>query len=78
MAIAFGLDVNDLPDGATPLEVVGAVKVLNSDGELELWGFQSENVTFWEASGMLRVAMAEYENNITMYHFDFGSEDEDD
>jgi hypothetical protein len=79
MADAFGLRVNDLPDGCTPLEVVGAVKVLNDEGNLELWGFQSENITFWEAAGMLRVSLAEYETNITMYHFDVpDDEDEED
>lgn len=83
MAIAFGLEVNDLPDGCTPLEVVGAVKVLNDEGELELWGFQSENVTFWEAAGMLRVSLSEYEDHITMYHFDptkleFNDDEDDD
>lgn len=77
MAEAFGLRVNDLPDGCTPLEVVGAVKVLNHEGNLELWGFESE-LTFWEAAGMLRVALAEYEHNITMYHFDINDTDDDD
>lgn len=69
MSEAFGLPVSDLPEGTVPIEVVGAVKVLGADGNVELWGFQTEDVTFWEAVGMLRVALRQFEQGLFSIHF---------
>ncbi|MGA0710168.1 MAG: hypothetical protein ACO3O7_05720 [Ilumatobacteraceae bacterium] len=76
MSEAFGLPVTEIPDSVTPLEVVGAVKVLNEEGELELWGFQTQNVTFWEATGMLQTALREFDANVTLINFHHEVEDE--
>ena len=80
MAEAYGLNVTDLPEGYTPLDIIGAIKVLNSDGELELWGFQSDNLTYWEAMGILAVALKEYDQHVTVMQInaDFYDDEDDD
>lgn len=81
MAHAYGLEVTELPDGYTPLDVIGAIKVLNDEGEIELWGFQSDNLTYWEALGILTVAIKEYDQHINVITFvadDDDGEDGDD
>jgi hypothetical protein len=69
MAEAFGLHVSDLPVGTMPLEVVGAVKVLNEDGHTELWGFQSKDLTFWEAVGMLSITLDQFQSGLVSINF---------
>lgn len=69
MAEAFGLQVSDLPDGTMPLEVVGAVKVLNEEGHTELWGFQTKDITFWEAVGMLSVTLKQFQSGLVTINF---------
>lgn len=69
MAEAFGLKVSDLPEGSMPIEVVGAVKVLNEDGFPELWGFQTQSVTFWEAVGMLSITLEQFQNGLISINF---------
>jgi len=84
MAEAFGLNVSDLPEGSMPLEVVGAVKVLNEDGHPELWGFQTKSVTFWEAVGMLSITLEQFQSGLISINFVdestlmFTDEEEDD
>lgn len=70
MSTAFGLPVSDLPEGSMPLEVVGAVKVLNDEGHTELWGFQTKDLTFWEAVGMLSVALDQFQSGLVSINFD--------
>lgn len=78
MATAYGLEVTELPDGYTPLDVIGAIKVLNDEGEIELWGFQSENLTYWEALGILSVAIKEYDQHINVIHIEVDDEEYED
>lgn len=70
----FNLEVTPLPEGATPLELVGIAKILNSDGEPEVWGFQTLDLTFWEAIGMLRVGLVQMEQMFTTITY---ADDED-
>lgn len=69
MAEAFGLPVSDLPEGSMPLEVVGAVKVLNEEGHTELWGFQTRDITFWEAVGMLSITLDQFQSGLVSINF---------
>lgn len=78
MATAYDLEVTELPDGYTPLDVIGAIKVLNDEGEIELWGFQSENLTYWEALGILSVAIKEYDQHINVIHLEVDDEEYED
>lgn len=78
MATAYDLEVTELPDGYTPLDVIGAIKVLNDEGEIELWGFQSENLTYWEALGILSVAIKEYDQHINVIHLQVDDEEYED
>lgn len=80
MAEAFGLQVSDLPEGTMPLEVVGAVKVLNEEGHTELWGFQTKDITFWEAVGMLSVTLKQFQSGLVTINFadDIFFQDEED
>ena len=66
-----------------PLEVVGAVKVLNEEGHTELWGFQTKDITFWEAVGMLSVTLDQFQSGLVSINFVddsfmFDVDDEDD
>lgn len=70
----FNLEVTPLPEGSTPLELVGVAKILNSDGEPEVWGFQTHDLMFWEAIGMLRVGLVQMEQMFTIVTFE---EDDD-
>lgn len=72
----FSLEVTPLPEGATPLELVGIAKILNSDGEPEVWGFQTNDLTFWEAIGMLRVGIIQMEQMFTVVTFESDEDDE--
>ena len=85
MAEAFGLAVSDLPEGSMPLEVVGAVKVLNEEGHTELWGFQTKDLTFWEAVGMLSITLDQFQSGLVSinfvddsFMFDMEDDEEDD
>ena len=71
----FNLEVTPLPEGATPLELVGIAKILNGDGEPEVWGFQTLDLTFWEAIGMLRVGLVQMEQMFTTITY---ADDDDD
>lgn len=78
MAEAYGLQVTDLPEGYTPLEAIGAIKVLNEEGEIELWGFQSDGLTYWEALGILTVSIKEYDHQVTVLSLPFPEGEDDD
>jgi hypothetical protein len=48
----LGIEFTDLPDGATALEVVVLVKVIDADGHVGLVERSSKGLTLWEALGM--------------------------
>lgn len=52
MSTSHGIEVPDLPDGYTPLEVVYTVKCLDEDGALALVNGASDGLNTWEAMGM--------------------------
>lgn len=54
MADVFGVHLDDLPEGCTPLEAIVIVKALDEDGAVCLYPRQSEALSHWEAIGMLR------------------------
>jgi hypothetical protein len=53
MACVFGLEVGDLDQGVTPIEVVVSLKGLSPDGDVVLYERMSEGLSRWEAIGML-------------------------
>ena len=68
-----------------PLEVVGAVKVLNEGGHTELWGFQTKDISFWEAVGMLSITLEQFQSGLVSINliddalmFDLGDDDDED
>lgn len=58
MAEAFGLQVGDVPEGHTPVDVLCIVKCLKPEAEAEADGFpyqlliRSTCISNWEAYGM--------------------------
>lgn len=48
----LGIEFTDLPDGATALEAVVLVKVIDADGHVGLVERSSKGLTLWEALGM--------------------------
>ena len=59
-----GVEVVDLPDGWTGLEVVAAFKCLNEDGEVCYVVRTSDALQGMEAVGMLRAACRQQEDSI--------------
>jgi hypothetical protein len=53
MATVFGLEVGDLDDGVTPIEVVVSLKGLDENGRVILYERMSAGLSGWEAIGML-------------------------
>lgn len=47
-----GIELSDLPDGSTPLELVLSMKVLSADGDVALVERMSRGLGQWEALGM--------------------------
>lgn len=56
MSEVFGLEVQDFPEGYTPLESVAVTKALDETGEVSLVIRVTRDLTTWEAAGMLGVA----------------------
>jgi hypothetical protein len=52
MAVVFGVEMPDLPEGAVPLDVVCLVKALDAEGRMMLCERSSDGLTRWEALGM--------------------------
>jgi hypothetical protein len=53
MTVVFGLQVGDLDEGVTPVEVVVSLKGLDEDGRVILYERRSDGLSGWEAVGML-------------------------
>lgn len=53
---AYGLDIDDLPDGWMPLELVVALRCLNEDGEETAVLRQTAGLNEYEVIGLLRSA----------------------
>lgn len=77
-AEVFGVEVDDLPDGGIPVEVVAIVKLLDEDGDTRVClrssdGFGSNSP---ELLGHLRAAVIETEEQIRQ-RWRNGGDDED-
>ena len=53
MTSVFGLEIDDLDEGVTPIEVVVSLKGLDGDGRVILYERMSSGLSPWEAVGML-------------------------
>lgn len=53
MTSVFGLEIDDLDEGVTPIEVVVSLKGLDEDGRVILYERMSSGLSPWEAVGML-------------------------
>lgn len=53
MAQRIPLEVGDLPDNVSPLEMVTVVKFMDDSGEVSLAIRMSDGLSHWEAIGML-------------------------
>lgn len=53
MTSVFGLEVGDLDEGVTPIEVVVSLKGLDENGRVILYERKSDGLSGWEAVGML-------------------------
>lgn len=72
----FGVDVDELPEKWQALEVVVLVKSLDSTGGVSLCLRYSDNLSTWEAIGMLRLAEAVAKKDLIAEMVD--EEDDDD
>jgi hypothetical protein len=61
---AFDLDVQDLPDGWTPLRVAAVIECLDETGELVLATRTSDDLPAWAALGLYSVTVAVLEREI--------------
>ena len=55
MALAYGLDIADLPDGWTPLEAVIILRCMDEDGE-DREVLRSTDMRDCDVVGLLRIA----------------------
>ena len=53
MAEVHGIEIDDLPEGFTALEIVYSVKCLDEDGSVSLVNGASDGLNTWEALGMV-------------------------
>ena len=56
MATAYGLDIGDLPDDWTPLELVTVIRCLDQDGNETAAMRTTDGLQDWEIVGLLRTA----------------------
>ncbi len=59
----FGVEVDELPEGVTPLEVVVLVKALDEAGDVCIYTRESATLTMWEAMGMLQMVADQRRND---------------
>ncbi len=58
MADVFGLPIDGPPEDWMAIHAVGTVVGINEHGDMEIWHFETEDVTHWEAIGMLESNLA--------------------
>ncbi len=57
MQTVYGVQLEDIPHDATPLEAIVIVKALDENGEHCLYRRGSEGLSPWETIGMLQIAL---------------------
>ena len=73
MATAYGLDIQDLPDDWTPLELVAVIRCLDGDGRETAAMRNTDGLQSWEIVGLLHTA-----EHQTLSAEQWEDEDEDD
>lgn len=53
MPDVFGVRLEELPEGISPIEALVVVKALDEDGDLTFYSRCSDGLSTWEAIGML-------------------------
>ncbi len=51
--LVFGVEVDELPEECTPLEVVVLIKALDEESQVCVYIRESASLTVWESLGML-------------------------
>ena len=74
----FGLEVEDMPEGWTPLETFVILKCLDEDGDVALLTRSTEPVRSWDAVGMLTAALDVQRHRLRDGFISDEEEDEDD
>lgn len=72
---AFGIDVESLPEGWQPLEVVCIVKCFDGDGDVRLASRYSPGLNGWEALGMMDLEHAA-QRSLLVERFDITGDDD--
>lgn len=75
MPEVFGLDLEPMPEGWTPLEAFVVLKALDDDGDVALLTRSTDGVRVWDAVGMLTCALDTQRDDAGRT---FISDDEDD
>lgn len=71
----YGLGLDPMPEGWTPLEAFVVLKCLDEDGHVALWTQSTEGVMSWDAVGMLTAALDTQRDDLRQ---GFIREDDDD
>lgn len=53
----YGLDVQEIPDGATPIEALVVLKALDENGHVCLYRRATDGLVPWETVGILQVLL---------------------
>lgn len=69
----FGVEVDELPDDITPLEVVVLVKALDQANDVCVYTRESASLSVWEAMGMLQM-VADQRRNDCLESYEAGPE----
>jgi hypothetical protein len=77
MGQLLNIDVPDLPDGYTPLEIAAVLKCLDEHGEVTLCVRTSNGIMAWEVVGML-IAASDMARADLQTDFSGGDTDEED
>lgn len=72
---AFGVEVEALPEGWQPLEVVCVVKCLDAEGVVRLCSRYSSGLSGWEALGMMDLEHGA-QRKLLIDCFDTGADDD--
>ena len=74
---AYGLDVDPVPDGWTPLEAFVVLKCLDEEGHVALLARPTDGIASWDAIGMLTAALDTQRDQVRAGFISDDDEDED-